>query len=295
VRNARNLSASVRHSKPARTETGDPAYALTEFGTGDFFELAYSDGTQFVMDGAPRRIWATCPPPLTIEDLTIYLRGPVMGFILGRRGITTLHASAVSLGGLAVVLCGESEAGKSTTAAALAMRGAPVLCEDITPLNQEHGTLYVEPGYPRVCLWPDAVQNLMGKTKALPPLSPSWEKCFLPLDGRMGKFDSKRRILGGVYLLAPRVNEEQAPRIEALSASEALLELLPNTYMNWLFEREHRAREFDVLSDIVASVPVRRIVAHSDPAHIGALCDLILADVERLFAGQGVAATVSEP
>jgi len=198
----------------------------------------------------------------------------------------SLHASTVCIGGQAVVLCGESEAGKSTTAAALALRGIPVLAEDVSPLKEEAGTFYVEPGYPRICLWPSAVETLFGSTDALPLLTPTWDKRFLALDGVQAKFESQRKPLGAVYLLAPRAEEADAPRIETLGKREALLQLVQNTYMNWLLDRKQRAAEFDELGRLVTQVPMRRIVPHLDPGRIGALCELIVADAERLFAGR---------
>jgi len=62
-----------------------------------------------------------------------------MGFALRRRGVTALHASAVCVAGSAIALCGATEAGKSTTVATLALRGIPVLSDDITALHEESG------------------------------------------------------------------------------------------------------------------------------------------------------------
>ena len=238
----------------------------------------------FLVDASAQRLWGTCLPPLTDDDLATYLLGPVMGFVLRRRSIMALHASAVCIGRQAVVLCGESQAGKSTTSAALALRGIPVLCEDIAPLVVEDGRFHVEPGYPRVCLWPAAVEMLFGAGDALPRLTPSWEKSFLPLDGKLAKFEEQRRIVSAVYIFAPRAAEAGAPWIEALSPREALLDLVQNTYMNWLLDREQRVAEFDALSKLVTQVSVRRIVPHLDPRRIGALCDLIIADAEHVAA-----------
>ncbi len=278
------LPSIVQCSKPAIPETGDPAFTFSALGREEFFELAYSDGTRFVVDRAAQQIWGTCPPPLTIEDLATYLLGPIMGFVLRRRGILSLHASAVCVDGQAVVLCGESESGKSTTAAALALQGIPVLCEDIAALTKEGDRLQVEAGYPRICLWPDAVGNLYGTADALPLLTPAWGKRYLPLDGGSAKFEPHGRPLSAIYLLAPRVSRSDAPRIEDLSARESLLELVQNTYMNWLLNRTQRSAEFDLLSRLVTQVPVRRIVPHTDADRIGALCDLIIRDAERLIA-----------
>jgi len=263
------------------------ACTLTSFGSDRFFELAYGDGARFVIDNAGTRLWAAWSPPLIIDDLAIYLRGSVMGFVLRRRGITSLHASAVRMGAHAVVLCGATESGKSTTAAALGLRGVSVLSDDIVPLREEeNGAYQVEPGYPWICLWPESVRNLLGNPNALPRLTPSWEKCYLSLNN--GAFDSMRRPVGAIYVLAPRNSDLNTPRIEEMSGREAVLELVQNTYMNWLLDKGQRAAELDVLSRLASNVPVRRLIPHADPARIDLLCDLIVRDSEAAIGRQSL-------
>jgi hypothetical protein len=276
---------AARSSPTHRTHPVSGAIeTIRTFGADEAFELAYADGTQFLIGGSATRVWGRCPSGFGIDYLATYLRGPVMGFILRKRGVTALHASAVSLCGRAIIMCGESRSGKSTIAAALALKGVPVLCEDVTALTVGGHGYYIEPGYAQVGLWPDAVETLLGNADALPRLTPSWEKCFLPLDGERARFEPQQRSLGVIYVLAPRTNSEDVPRIEQISPREALLGLVRNTYMNWLLDRKQRAAEFDFLSRLVTNVPVRRIVPHSDPARIAALCDLIVADVQTLNA-----------
>jgi hypothetical protein len=277
----RALPGRVRSRLPESEETGDPQFVLTEHGAAQCFELSYSDGTRFVVDGTGTRVWGTFEPPLTPEDLATYFLGPVLGFLLRQRHITCLHASAVEIRSRAVALCGEAGLGKSTTAAALALRGAPVISEDILPLRLTKGSFHAVAGYPRVCLWPDAVAELLGATEALPKLTPMWEKRYLPLDGKRAKFSDQTRPLGMIYIFGVRSADESAPRIEELRPREALLELVRNTYMNWLLDAKHRAVEFDELCKLVSHVPVRRIVAHRDAQKIGALCELIMKDAEK--------------
>lgn len=281
VRDASQLSFEVIHSLPAAPECADPAFLVRSFGAGRFFELYYSDGTDFFVDEAGERVWGNCPEPLTIEDLSTYLLGPVMGFVLRRRGVTPLHAGAVRFGDISVVIAGPAAAGKSTTAAALALQGAPVLCEDITALLEDEGRFYAQPGYPRVCLWPDAVEKLLGSKDALPDLTPTWDKKYLGLDDGKAKFESHRMPLGAIYLLGARADEETAPRMEEISAREALLELVSNTYMNRLLTREQRAAEFELLSRLVNHVPCKRLIPHRDAARIGRLCELIEMDARN--------------
>jgi hypothetical protein len=283
------LPSRFFHKELVETATHDPDLIVTALGEGDFFELQYSDGVRIVLDRAAGRMWGQWSPPLTVEDFATYFLGPVMGFVLRRRGLTALHASSVSVGGHAVVFSGEAHAGKSTTAAALALRGVSVLCEDISAVNEKGGSFWVESGYPRICLWPDSVRKLLGAENALPRLTPTWEKCYLALDDVQARFEPQKRPLGAVYLFSPRADHEDAPRIEELAPREALLELVRNTYMNWILDRKQRAAEFDVLARIVANTPVRRVVAHSDAAKIGNLCELLISDAEQLVAEKIVA------
>ncbi len=273
----------VRSHLPASHETADPSFILTEHGNAECFHLSYSDGTQFVVDGRGERVWGTCQPPLTADDLVTYFLGPVMGFLLRQRHVISLHASCVEINGYGVALSGDAGFGKSTTAAALALRDVPVLSEDIVPLQHDREDFRAVPGYPRICLWPDSVAHLLGTAQALPLLTPTWEKRFLALDGTRARFSGQALPLGAIYMFAPRSLDDSAPRVQPMSPREALLDLVQNTYMNWLLDRQQRAAEFEFLAQLVQRVPVRRIVPHSDPARIGDLCHRLIHDAKSLL------------
>jgi hypothetical protein len=162
----------------------------------------------------------------------------------------------------------------------------PILCEDIARIEAPDGNFSVELGHPRICLWPESVEMLMGNPEALPRLTPNWENCYLALDGVRAIPEKQKQPLGAVYILESRETSQDAPRIEAASHPDVLVELVRNTYMNWLLDRSQRAAEFELLSHLVAQIPVRRIVPHRDPSRIGALCDVLLADARRLLAHQ---------
>jgi hypothetical protein len=263
-------------SEPAGS--ADPSFMLSEYGAAQGYQLTYSDGTRFVVDGPAAKIWGTYQPPLTAEDMATYFLGPVLGFVLRRRNTVCLHASGVELHGHAVCFCGDAGYGKSTTAAALALRGLPVIAEDVIALEENSGGFCAVPGYPRVCLWPESVRMLLGREDALPQLTPVWQKRFLELDGQHAKFALAKLPVGVVYLFAPRSDDPGSPRVEKLSPREAVLELVQNTYMNWVLNREQRAKEFDMLCRLVQRVPTRRIVPNAKPEKIAVLCDLIERD-----------------
>ena len=293
VVDALRLPATVLQRLPACEETQDPAFVLTAFGGTQFFRLDYSDGTRFVVNAAATHIWGAAGPSQTMEDLSTYFLGPVLGFVLRRRGITALHGSSVCVDGRAIILTGEAGAGKSTSAAALALRGLAVLCEDVAAIHEQHGAFFVRPGYPRVCLWPESVAMLLGQPESLPRIAPNWEKCYLPLDDAPARHASCDQPLGAIYILATR-DSHAAPRIEEVNGRDILVELVQSTYMNWLLDRQQRAQEFELLSRLASQIPVRRIVPHRDPARIGALCDLLLDDARLTLSGRrSIAAAAS--
>jgi hypothetical protein len=278
LRGAAPSLAGARYVSAHRDERGEPILAVWEVGNGRFFRLRYADGTQFLVGRSGAEVWATWPEPLTLEDTTTYLLGPVLGFILRLRGVVCLHASAVALGGRAVALLGPAGAGKSTTAAAFARRGVPVLSDDVVPLDDRCSTLRVQPGNPRLRLWSASAQALFGTPDALPRLTPNWDKLYLDLEEKGGTFQQTPLPLAAVYLLGERSPDPRAPFAESLSPQEGFLSLVGNTYVNYLLDRDMRAREFEVLSRLVKSVPLRRLVPHRDSSHLPALCEVIVED-----------------
>jgi hypothetical protein len=275
---ALQLPAQLVYASPVANGHPSATFQLSKLGGGQFFRLSYSDGSRFVVDDETRRIWGVCQPPLTQEDLVTYLVGPVLGFVLRRCGVLVLHASSFSKDGFAFALCGRAGAGKSTTAAALALQGCPIQSEDITALRERDDFYRAASGYPRVNLWPESACNLFGSPKALPKITPNWEKRYLPLDGAMAHFESQERQLAAVYLLGPRSSNRDAPRIEDVSPREAALLLVQNTYMNYLLDKEQRASEFDAIARLVSGTAVRLLIPHSHPEKIGSMCELLQTD-----------------
>jgi hypothetical protein len=89
------------------------------------------------------------------------LRGPIRALVGDLRGGLGLHASAIAIGPKAVLLLGDSGAGKSTTACEMAMsHGARLLADDAALVVVRRGRPYVEPTEAVHCLWPDASKQL---------------------------------------------------------------------------------------------------------------------------------------
>jgi hypothetical protein len=259
---------------------GEPALRMWKVNGGSFLRLDYFDGTKFWLAREGTRVWANWPVNLTIEDTATYLLGPVFGLLLRLRGVTCLHASAVSLGDCAVAFVGSEGAGKSTTAAALAREGWAVLSDDVVALTEIDGAFCVDPAYPYLCLWPESVEAIYGSAEALPRFSSNYEKRCLSLAKNALRFESRSVPLKAIYILGERA-PDPAPRLKTLSAQNAILHLVANTFATNVLEREMRAKEFATLGRLVPNVPVLEVFAHQDPSRLPDLCRLIREDVGK--------------
>jgi hypothetical protein len=259
---------------------------LTVWCLASHFHLEYADGTEFLIDNEGTRIWATWPSEtLTLEDTATYLLGPVMGFVLLLRGFSSLHACAVAIGDLAVVIAGPAGSGKSTTAAVFAEQGYRILAEDVVTLRDLGAEFLVQPAYPSIRLWPASVEALYGAADRLPKLTPTWDKCYLDLTQDKYEFQHDPLPLAAIYLLAERSDNPAAPFVEDLAPAEGLMSLIANTYATYLMDKKMRAREFEILQRVLSSVPVKRVTPHSDPARIGGLCPTILESFSLINSG----------
>ncbi|MBZ5696728.1 MAG: serine/threonine protein kinase [Acidobacteriia bacterium] len=241
---------------------------------GALLRLDYIDGMQFWLDREGKSVWAQWPDTLSIEDAASYLLGPVLGLLLRLRGVTCLHASAVAFGDRAVAFVGAEGAGKSTTAAAFARRGCSVLSDDVVALREAGGTFHVLPAYPYLSLWPDSVEMLYGSGKTLPSFSENFDKRMLSLAEEHLKFEQEPLPLGGIFLLGEKSADAAAPLVETLPSRESLLALVANSYATNLLDTEMRAREFELLGRLVASVPVWRLRPREGAPQIDRLCDV---------------------
>jgi hypothetical protein len=219
---------------------------------------------------------------LTLEDTATYLLGPIMGFVLLLRGCISLHASTIAIRGLAVVLIGPAGSGKSTTAAAFAGRGYSILAQDVMTLDDQGNSFLVRPAYPCIRLWPSSVAALYGPQAKVLRLTPTWDKCYLDLTQKRYRFNKDPLPLAAIYVLDDRLEDPSFPSVRDLSPAQALISLIENTYLNYLMDREMLATKFELLGRVLANVPIRQIIPHSDPAYISKLCTTLIEDFEGL-------------
>ena len=273
-----SIDAQPYYQSEDRDAQQRPLLTIERVLGGKFFLCTYADGTVIAIDQGGGAVWATWGHPATIEDAATYLLGPTLGLVLRLRRVVCLHASAVNVGGTAILVAGPAGAGKSSLAAAFVRRGLSVLTEDVAALAEHSGSFKVHAGYPRVRLWAGSVDGLFGAPDALPLLTPNWEKRFLDLSGANAGFERQPLPVEGIYLLGPR---STASRLQRLTQREAMVQLVANTYANHLLTAELRAHEFDVLARLVQTVPVYLLQPIDDLAAIDQTCELIEVNCQQ--------------
>jgi len=279
-------SEDLTYTSAYTDESDNPALRIWRTADRAFFHLAYYDGVQFWLEREGKSLWTLWPEACTLEDTASYLLGPVFGLLLRLRGVTCLHASAVSIENHCITFVGAEGAGKSTTAAVFARQGYAVISDDVVALVQCPSGVCVTPAYPHVCLWPDSVEMLYGSAETLPRFSTGWEKRRLVLGDQGTQFESRTLPLGAIYLLGDR-RPHQAPLVQGVQPQAGLISLVADSFANKILDRAMRAQEFAVLGQLVTTVPIRRVHPHSDASHLKELCALICKDFASLHTQTG--------
>lgn len=223
---------------------------------------------------------------LPLEEVTAILLGCVLGTALRLQGKICLHSSVIAVGNRAIAIIGAKGAGKSTTAAALAKLGCPILADDIAVLADCGDTISVQPGYPRLRLWKPAVNALYGSEVELSRVFRQVDKHFVELnqDGASTWcFHSKPLPLAAIYILGERQPKLAAASIEPISPHTGMMHLLTHKYPQSLkLERDRQALEFAYLGSLVTTVPIRQLNRPDSLDALPQLCDAIFEDVAGL-------------
>lgn len=154
-------------------------------------------GRFLIEDG--RRITLERNPAAEEELLASHFLDAVLAAVLRQRGMLVLHANAAVTPTGAVVVSGESGAGKSTTLAALMSRGCVMLADDITALRVgSDGRVQVLPGVPQLYLTEDAANGLGRDIAGLPLYRWQRMKAAVPAQANMA---TQPAHLRAIYLL----------------------------------------------------------------------------------------------
>ena len=149
---------AIRHTPVAPELDGATASGPTWQMADDRFLLRIPDIARFLLTGG-RDIAFDMENGRAPDEAAPFLLGTVFGILLHQRRRIVLHASAVCVGGKAVLFCGPAGAGKSTLAASLMQRGYPSVADDLCGIDLNPAPM-VHPDGRRLKLWAEAIARL---------------------------------------------------------------------------------------------------------------------------------------
>lgn len=210
------------------------------------------------------------------------LTGPVILFILQRRGTPVLHAGAVGTPLGAVAFLGRQGQGKSTMTSAFVRRGAPLLTDDALPVQVYNGKLCGTPGPPFMKVWRQTAIHALDISDDLPNLFDDVEKKFLGLEGRFA-YAHEPLPVRRIYVLerySPIKENRSDITLRSLSLRDSLSALLAFTSMHSFLVPTEVARFLPLYARLVAQAPVRVLAYPSGFEYQEAVHARILKDLD---------------
>lgn len=227
---------AVPESLPDAIQTG-PSWQMTP----DRFLLRIPEIVRLLLVDGHTITWQ-CEGDTTPADAAIFVSSSGFGLLMHQHGRCVLHASAVNVGGRAVLFCGASGAGKSTLAAALAEAGHTLLADDQCALSDLSANRpQVHPDGRSMKLWEQAIDKLDLAERSGAAVRAELRKFFV----RPKMASSVPLPLAAIYILqearAPQQVQGISVAIEPLNLADAALEVRRNAYRPAMVRRLDQA------------------------------------------------------
>jgi hypothetical protein len=268
----------------SRSRTAEGASTFSLHRSPDHEVLSFPQAADFHL--WPDRIVARPRTPEPSPLVEIHLLGPVFSYWLERRGLVTLHASAVTVGQQIAAFVSTHGGGKTGLAASLVQAGHPLLSDDLLPLEERDGLFLGRPGYPQMRMWPDEAAHFLGRSEDLPLVHPDLTKRRVAIGsggpGGFGTFHGEAAPLSCLYLLDRQPDGDAPIEIREVSPRDALIELLRHSFTPLLVEAAGlQPARFDLLSRLVLQVPVKRLSYPSGFDRLPRVAEAVRRDLER--------------
>ncbi|MCP3912709.1 MAG: hypothetical protein GY713_17345 [Actinomycetia bacterium] len=206
------------------------------------------------------------------RDVRAYLFGSTIGVLLHQRRLLTLHASSFLVDGKAVLVAGQSGAGKSTTLAAVIERGFTMVTDDKTVVFPDGDRLVTIPGHPTVRLHEDAITNAGRSVDGLDTLLDRGAKYLW----RAPEIHDATVEVGALYLL--RKGDVEEVTVSPMEGHAAFRAVLAATYRRPIVEGLGMGElHFTLAARLAESVPIFAIVRPGDGQTVDAVVDVVTA------------------
>lgn len=245
------------------------------FREGEIYFFRFADAVDFRIE--PNHITYYLRDDFYAYGIELWLLGIVLAFWLEWQGTPALHASAAVIDGNAVGFMASNRGGKTSLATACMQQGYPLLTDDILAVHVTEDAAIGQPAFPQMRMWPEHAAHFVEDAEALDTVHPYIEKRRVPVDD-IGPFTDTPHPLRAIYL-PDRQDEKTSVDIEPVSSSEAVIELVRESFVATLVEAAgFQPERLQTLSQLVQHVPVRRLIYPSGVEHLPRVVEAVRDD-----------------
>ncbi|MDP1820860.1 MAG: sulfotransferase domain-containing protein [Acidimicrobiales bacterium] len=241
-----------------------PTAALLRFRGGA--GLLVEDGTDVTVDAGTGQA----------DQVGWMVQGWAVTLAMLQRGLLSLHASTVVVGGHVLAIAGDRGAGKSTTSMALRTRGHRLLCDDVTVVEFRDGGAWTTPFWRNVHLLEDAAAAVGVDFALLPALGSGRVKSAFRAEDPADVPQRLERIV----VLAPGDSDE-AVRVEHPAGAARLATLVAHTSRDGVAPVVlGQERYFAQVAHLADVVPITVVHRPRSGWSLDAVLDAIEADAD---------------
>lgn len=189
------------------------------------------------------------------DAVRIYILSSIMGVLLHKHELLPIHSCCIKVKDYAVLIAGDSGAGKSTISLGLYKKGYEILNDDITTIFfNDQNQPFVYPGYVHLKLWSESLEKYGYETTDFRQIRNEIEKFSFPIN-RSNNLESLP--LKAVFILNPAGNNLNHESIVGLKAFEALNK---NTFRRNLMKAIGKeSSHFKLSSTLASKIKVFRV------------------------------------
>lgn len=250
------------------------------FRTGPDYLVRFPGIADFRVSANGRDV-TCCPTPEATEAAVAHLwQNQILPLAVAHQGHFVFHGSAVALDGEnAIAFLGPSGRGKSTLAAAFALRGCPYLTDDVLQIRQDGETCHAIPRQPSLRLWEDARNELLPVPEAGAIHTPSSGKTNAAMHHHIPACTQRRRLRAAFVIEA-----DPAPQIEMkhLPAGQAAIAWVANAFTLDTVGPASLRAQFDRVCAMASAIPTLNLSHPKDWKRLSELMDEIVATTRAL-------------
>lgn len=188
------------------------------------------------------------------DAIRLYILSSIVPLFLYQKNYVSLHGACVAKDKGAILFCGSSGAGKSTTALGFHKRGYEILNDDVSSIFLDNSSLpHVSKGYLQLKLLPNSLEKYGYKTQYFNRLKKDWDKFSYPVK-RTSHVLSPVPIVRIFFLEA-----EDQPNIthEYVEGLQAFAKLRVHTFRYWMARELNKLEtHFKVCSSLIHNIPM---------------------------------------